>query len=154
MISYFNFKSQRGSSGGEGGGGAGAFLGLLVIAGLLIFGAWYLNSGLAPIGSSTKTTSKNKSEATLIAEGKKYTIQMTAQGFAPKDLVIKRYDTLTFTNVDTKQHWPISETCPTLDSHRALNQREAYGIVFDKAQSCTFYDKTFPAFKGTIKIVN
>ena len=125
------------------------FLGLLAIAGILILGLWYFNSGYAIYSSSNKVTD-SKDEAANITAGKKYTIEMTRVGFAPEILTIKTYDTITFINKDAFPHWPISSECSGLDAHRALGTGETYAIIFDTRKSCEFHDQYNPAFKGRI----
>ncbi len=129
------------------------FLGLLGVVALLLIAGWYLLLSPTSLFSGNQKSAEEK-----IAAGKEYIVEMTAKGFAPKDLIIKRFDTVTFINKDTGPHWPASgdhpthEICPGFDSLRSLGTGEKYGLVFEKEQTCPFHDHLNPAFQGKIII--
>lgn len=129
------------------------FLFLLFLVGVLIFLSWFLF-----VYPESPLFSLNLNEEERIRQGKTHTIEMTDKGFAPKDLKIKQFDTITFINKDGAPHWPASDVhpehkiCPGFDSLRGLTFGESYSLVFDKKISCPFHDHLNPALKGKIEV--
>jgi hypothetical protein len=140
----FDFKNQRGSSEG---GGAGPFLGMLAIAGILLFGFWYLSSGFSPYMEKNNPI-KPTDEAAKIKAGKKYTVEIMNQGFIPTVLTAHPYDTISFANNDAPRIHQIDSDCPELDA-----KPYPYSIIFTTTKTCNIHDHAVPAFKAVIKIV-
>lgn len=143
-LAYMINKSQKGN----------AFLGLLLCIGLLIVIGWYLF-----VSPYSPLLAENRQDASeRISEGSEYTVEMTEKGFAPKDIIVKRFDTVTFVNKGVQPHWPASDNhpehlvCPGFDALRALQGGEKYSIVFEEAKTCPFHDHLNPAFKGVITV--
>lgn len=77
--------------------------------------------------TETKTQSENivtTSENTEI-NPKTYTIEMTSFGFSPRDLSIKKGDTVIWINKDTVDRWPASAMHPTHTVYPGVNYDEA-----------------------------
>lgn len=144
MISY---RTQRGSF---------AFLGLLILAGVFIFLAYWVRSPDFPL---RKQAQDGKTEEQLTAEGVRYRIEITDKGFVPGVLHVEPYDTVTFVNRDIRPHWPVAgdldgkRACEEFGQGRELIQNEGYAIVFREENECAFSDKLSETFTaGTIYI--
>lgn len=89
-----------------------------------------------------------------------HVIEMTAVGFVPANLTIKKGDTVEFVNKDTRDWWPASgihpthELCPGFDSLRGLKPGERYSFTFNEARGlCPMHDHLKPSVKGQISII-
>ncbi|MEK7481023.1 MAG: hypothetical protein AAB604_02895 [Patescibacteria group bacterium] len=85
-------------------------------------------------------------------------IRITADGFDPTEITIKKGEIVIFINDDTRPHWPASAVhpthtqCPGFDALRGFMQGEEYRHQFLKSQTCPFHDHLNPSLKGTIII--
>ncbi|RJQ13768.1 hypothetical protein C4553_02680 [Candidatus Parcubacteria bacterium] len=55
----------------------------------------------------------NKESGAMMEKGKTHTVEMTAAGFIPSTLMIKKGDAVQFTNRGTKERWPATGLHPT-----------------------------------------
>lgn len=136
--------------------GSFAFLGLLILAGVFIFLAYWVRSPEFPLRQQAQD---GKTEDRLIAEGVKYRIEITDKGFVPGVLKVAPYDTVAFVNRDSKPHWPVpgdlsgERMCEEFGQGRQLMPGEGYAIVFREENECAFSDKENDVFTaGTIFI--
>ncbi len=136
--------------------GSLAFVGLLILAGVFIFLAYWVRSPDFPLRQQSPD---EKTEERLIAEGVKYRIEITEKGFIPGVVTVRPYDTITFINRDFRPHWPVAgdadgeRVCEEFGQGRELIQNEAYAVIFRKENECAFSDKLNEAFSaGTIFI--
>lgn len=137
--------------------GSFAFLGLLVLAVIFIFLAYWVRSDEFPLRQQNDDA--GKTEEQLIAEGVTYRVEITDKGFVPGVLKVAPFDTVAFINRDGQAHWPIAgdadgkKICEEFGQGRQLMQNEAYAIVFRDEGECAFSDKLNEAFSaGTIFI--
>jgi plastocyanin len=136
--------------------GSFAFLGLLILAGVFIFLAYWVRSPDFPLRRQLEDA---KTEEERIASGVRYRIEITDKGFVPGVVRIEPYDTVTFINRDTRAHWPVAGdlegrgVCAEFGQGRELIQNEGYAIVFREENECRFFDKLEEKFSaGTIYI--
>ena len=87
-----------------------------------------------------------------------HTIAMTADGFSPANLTIKKGDTVIFRNDDSRDRWPASGVhpvhllCPGFDALRPLASGETYSHAFPEAKECPMHDHLNPALRGKITV--
>jgi plastocyanin len=100
------------------------------------------------------------------------TISITDKGFEPKNLLIVVGTRVTWTNEDTKEHWPASNNHPThtlypgsglqkcgtedekniFDACHGLTPGESWSFTFTKAGEWSYHDHLFPSRLGTIHV--
>lgn len=103
-------------------------------------------------GSPTPTPS-----ATVAAETK--TIRITADGFQPNRLTVRKGTRVIFTNEDTQPHQPASDPHPIhtnyagFDAQRGIEPGQEWGFGFDRVGLWTFHDHLFPYLTGAIEVV-
>lgn len=141
------YEKQRGSL---------AFIGLILLAVILVFIAWWMRSPNFPLkqGSSDQAT-----DAERIQAGVKYRIEITDKGFVPGVLTIEPYDSVAFVNRDTVPHFPVPGDlsgkggCEEFGQGRELRPNEGYAVVFFTEGTCAFSDSLNQDFSaGTIFI--
>jgi len=95
------------------------------------------------------------------------TVEITSSGFSPKTLEINSGDTVTWTNMDSRSHWPASAVHPThtiypekggcigskFDACKGLSNRESYSFTFNEKGTWGYHDHLRASLTGTI-IVN
>ncbi len=102
-----------------------------------------------------------------------YDIEITSSGFSPKTLEINAGDTVTWTNKDSRNHWPASAIHPThtvypgssiskcgtsaeseiFDACNGLSAGESYSFTFNEKGTWKYHDHLSISRTGTI-IVN
>ena len=88
-----------------------------------------------------------------------FTVEITSSGFSPRILEISSGDTVTWTNRDSRSHWPASAVHPThtiyseFDARRGLSPGGEYSFTFERIGEWNYHDHLSPSLTGTI-IVN
>lgn len=128
------------------------FLGLLLLAGVLLFIIWYINADFAFFKDQPEDDPDF--EAKMIAAGKFWQIEITNKGFVPENVKLKQYDTLVFTNKDLVVHEivDIDENCPTVNSNRALVPNEIFSVRFAEEGVCEYAEAKNDDWSGVITI--
>lgn len=114
------------------------YFAVLLIAVLFVAGC--SKSGVT--GDAVKDTTTEKAADVTVtvedkgkADKKEYTIEMTSEGFSPKELTIKQGDTVTWLNKDTADRWPASAKHPTHETYPGSSitkcQTSEKGSIFD-----------------------
>jgi plastocyanin len=86
------------------------------------------------------------------------TIQITSDGFTPKDISVKRGDKIIFINSDDSPAWPASDfhpshdIYPTFDAGKGIDPGESWDFVFDQVGTWRFHDHLLPARRGVITV--
>lgn len=108
--------------------------------------------------------------AETVNSAQTHTLEMSSNGFSPKELTIKSGDTVRFTNVGTQRYWPASAFHPThtsypgssitkcntaeantiFDACRAYGPGETYSFIFTEVGSWKYHDHRNPSAAGTI----
>ena len=81
------------------------------------------------------------------------TVQITAEGFSPATIKIKRGDDIAWINQDESVHevYADQSALPAMDSTQPLSDGDTYIYTFDKAGSFNYYDPLNPTkYKGTV----
>ncbi len=96
----------------------------------------------------------------------RHTVEITAAGFSPDTLTIKKGETAAFLNKDAVAHWPASAFHPshraypdqggclgsTFDACKGLVQGEEFLFTFNHAGSWKYHDHMNPSLSGTIVV--
>ena len=83
-------------------------------------------------------------------------VKITASGFYPSTVTIKKGDYVQFVNTDTAAHWPASDPHPThtdypgFDALKGLANGETYRFQFNKAGAWGYHDHLHPSIHGTV----
>ena len=78
-------------------------------------------------------------------------IQMTATGFNPASLTVKKDTQVIFRNMDTKPHWPESDL-PGLDSLQGIAPSQTYSYTFSQLGVWNYKDHLNKKFTGSITV--
>lgn len=134
---------------------------VIVLAVLVVFGGWYAyttyytgsptQSGEEVVGSSMPVPGTSGVEETIVNVDTgvplNATVTLTADGFSPKSVTIRKGGTITFINEDTGKMWVASASHPahTMYGGTTLEQHCAAGAVapFDQCKSGATYMFTF-----------
>ena len=112
-------------------------------------------------------------EETISGSSSTHDIEITSSGFSPKTLEINAGDTVTWTNKDSRNHWPASASHPThtvypgssiskcgisaesetFDACNGLSAGESYSFTFNEKGTWKYHDHLSTSRTGTI-IVN
>jgi len=111
--------------------------------------------------------SENPTTLTVEITSSTLTVEITSSGFSPKTFEINAGDTVTWTNMDSRSHWPASAVHPThtvypepggcigskFDACKGLSNRESYSFTFNEKGTWGYHDHLRASLTGTI-IVN
>jgi plastocyanin len=139
------------------------FAGILLVALGFALGYWFKDQdGVDNESTPTPTPSVSQSptpSATPRPTPSLVTIRLTAQGPQPRSITIRKGDSVSFINDDSRAYWLVSDPhpahtdCPGLDSRRGLATGESYTLTFPAARTCSFHNELDPyAVGGTIII--
>lgn len=93
-------------------------------------------------------------------------VVVTDEGFSPKELKVKKGDTVVWTNKGSSSSWPASAMHPThsvypeqggcisstFDACRGLNLGEAFKFVFNQVGSWSYHDHLNPSHFGKVVV--
>ena len=99
-------------------------------------------------------------------------VEMTAGGFVPRTLSVKKGDTVTFVNKDTNKHWPASANHPShtvypgssvskcgapeadniFDTCKGLEEGESFSFIFNEVGSWGYHDHLRSGIRGSIVV--
>lgn len=86
------------------------------------------------------------------------TIEITASGFSPATVSVKKGTTVIFVNRDSTPHWPASgmhpthQLCPGFDALRGLQTGESYRFTFNDVKECPFHDHLNVSLRGKVTV--
>ena len=125
-------------------------LGLFVVVVVVVLSVTLFNSKT----TSNKGTT-NKTATATVASGK---VIISASGFSPATISVKKGSTVTWTNQDTKVHQVVSDPHPShtllpdLDSS-TLSSGDSYTFTFEKVGKFTYHDENNPlTIKGEVDV--
>lgn len=87
------------------------------------------------------------------------TVEYKNNKFIPSELKIKKGDTITWVNRDSRAVWPASGPHPThsgypsFDALRGLNTNETYSFTFDKVGLWKYHDHLNPSATGAVAVI-
>ncbi len=106
---------------------------------------------MKPKKASSPTTN-NTTKALAAAE-----VAITANGFSPATIKVKKGQTVTWINRDEKAHqvesdpYPTAETLPDLKSEAPTEKGQSYSFTFEQTGTFTYHDRLNPIkLKGTV----
>ncbi len=85
-------------------------------------------------------------------------VDITASGFSPTSITIKKGDYIWFVNKDSASHWPASNPHPThtdlpgFDALHALKTGEKYSYQFVKVGTWGYHDHLNPSVGGQVVV--
>lgn len=112
-----------------------------------------------PVGSMTTSSVPITGTEQTIEQVNSYQMDITKDGFVPKELTIKVGTTVVFVNDDVAPHRPASgphpvhTICPGLDALKNLNKGDTYQFTFTEAKVCPIHDHLNPSTTATITVV-
>ena len=95
---------------------------------------------------------------TTVPVAKKWNVAVKNGVFSPRELKIRKGDTVIWTIEDSTQSWPASAVHPThlvypgFDARTALNQGQSYSFTFDKTGSWRYHDHLNPSVTGVMEV--
>ena len=85
-----------------------------------------------------------------------YVVEISSRGFSPEILEVEQGDIVTWVNLDSKRHWPASDShpihdvYPDFDSKKPLMANEEWEFHFDKVGEWEYHDHLNPSKVGKI----
>jgi len=123
---------------------------VVIAALLIILSYWAGTNEKKEEAQPTKASPEESVKATA-------SVDITAKGFSPATITIKKGTLVTFTNKDKKEHQVASDPHPNhtklagFDSVTNLKTSNTYSFLFEKAGTYTYHDELNPLkFKGTV----
>lgn len=98
-------------------------------------------------------------EKSTLIETSDIQVSITQDGFSPQTIQIKKGQSVTFTNTDSREHQVASDPHPThtnlpgFDNQEALLMNDSYVYTFEKTGTFTYHDHLNPLkFHGTVVV--
>ncbi len=91
--------------------------------------------------------------------GETYEVVLKEEGFYPKELTIKKGDTVTFRTDRGERFWPASDLHPLHDIYSDFDPKKSIGsdlswsFKFKKVGEWKYHDHLFPYYRGIVKVV-
>jgi len=140
----------------------------IIILVLILLGVYLLQRG----GEVAQTSTSTEKAGEQPAEAKTYTVEITSNGYSPKELKINKGDKVTWVNKNSAGHWPASAMHPThalypgsglekcgtseqdkiFDSCKELSPGESWSFAFNEAGSWKYHDHLNLANTGSITV--
>lgn len=125
---------------------------LVILLAVLAVGAWFI---YRITQSRPKTITQQPQEQSSIQTAE---VNITANGFSPATINIKKGDQVMWKNTDSKLHrifaepYPTKSSLPDLDSE-ALQPNTSYGFIFEQAGTYKYTDYYNPTkFLGVVVV--
>lgn len=107
----------------------------------------------SPTPSPTPTPTPTQAPAPKTVD-----VSITATGFSPNNITIKKGDTVTFKNNDSRNRWPASAPHPTHTDYPEFDQKKAipaggtWSFKFEKVGTWAYHDHIFPTQFGKVTV--
>lgn len=144
---------------------------LAVVMGLaFIAAACNNNNGLPPENDTTQNTEEQAPAPTFengngLPEGQeeqpvaqKIEVAMTAKGFEPANITVKKGTKVAFVNKDTKSRWPASAPHPShtiypqFDPKAGVAAGKNWEFTFDRVGDWKYHDHLIPTMFGSVTV--
>jgi plastocyanin len=144
----------------------------LIASALIIGGVYYFSR--SGVNAPTSVPSSKSMEIGTSVPASGNTVEITANGFSPSEIKIKKGDTVTWMNKDASPHWPASAAHPThtvypgsdikkcgtsaqfgiFDACKGLATGESFSFKFDQIGTWKYHDHLKPAapFFGSVVV--
>src|SRR3989344_3262697 len=144
---------------------------LMFLLGILVLAGCKSTQDTATQGTTGNTATNNEDQGSTTSNPTTYTVKVTSDGFSPKELIIKRGDTVKWVNENSKESWPASAKHPThtvypgsgiekcgtseqskiFDACRGLKTGESWSFTFNDVGEWGYHDHlNFPGSSGKI----
>lgn len=126
---------------------------LLLVLGALVFTAASCDKKQEAVTPSPVPASQTEPTAVTQEE-----IQVSDNGFTPKDLTVKKGSTVTFTNKSSKTVWPASDPHPThtddsaFDPKKGIEAGASWSFTFNQVGEWGLHDHLSPFRRGTVTV--
>lgn len=86
-------------------------------------------------------------------------LEMDSKGFSPSEITVSVGETVTFINIDDRNHWPASNVHPIHEEYSEFDPRgsikpgESWSFTFERAGIWEYHDHLIPPHRGTIEVV-
>jgi plastocyanin len=111
-----------------------------------------------PVTTPTPNPTPTAPPATPPAASSNATINMTASGFSPATLTVKKGTTVTFVNDDSKPRQPASAPHPShtdypgFDPKQGIAPSDSWDFTFDRVGTWRYHDHLNPTQFGSITV--
>lgn len=131
------------------------------LGGLLIVGVgigYYSFKSFAPKADNNSVLSSQGSQSE--APSGQNVVTITADGFSPRVVTIKKGETVTWTNKDTNPHTvnsdphPVHGLYPILNTVGFINAGESKSLAFTEAGTYTYHDHFNASLTGEVVVTN
>ncbi len=157
----------------------GGIVGLIVVALVVIIGIFiFVFSGNQEAQTGQEPEEQQPSITIGVEEGvneptsKTVTVEITSSGFSPRTMEINSGDTVMWTNLDSRSHWPASAVHPThtvypgssinkcggsdegstFDACSGVRAGGSYSFTFNEKGSWGYHDHLRSSLTGTIVV--
>lgn len=113
---------------------------------------------LAKVSSNTKIPNPQTPQV-LAATTSDVTIEISADGYKPKEVKIKKGTKVIFKNLGQDLHWPASNIHPThtiypeFDPQKPIKKGESWEFVFEKNGVWRYHDHLIPTLTGSVTVL-
>jgi plastocyanin len=124
---------------------------------ILVLGLTLVAAGCNKSTPSDTNTGDSNTQTTPLSGT--VTVKITATGFNPSTLTVKKGTTIVFESADSPAHWPASDPHPShtglpgFDSLRGLTQGQTYSYTFNKVGTWGMHDHLNAFVKGSVTVV-
>ena len=93
-----------------------------------------------------------------LRSGTEHIVELSNDGYSPKDLTIQKGETVKFTTTRDKHFWPASSLHPShriypdFDPQEAIAAEESWSFTFKKVGNWRYHDHISPYFTGEIEV--
>ena len=98
-------------------------------------------------------------QASLTQSGTEYAIQLSDDGYSPKNLTVQKGDTVKFTTVRDSHFWPASSLHPShriypdFDPQEPIAVEDSWSFTFREVGNWRYHDHISPYYTGEIEVV-
>ncbi|MEK7540140.1 MAG: plastocyanin/azurin family copper-binding protein [Patescibacteria group bacterium] len=143
--------------------------GIFVLLAVLTFGCTQPQAN-GPTGNATNTGNANTPPALEVGN---FTVEVTAAGYAPQNLTIKKGSTVTWVNKTSTPNWPATAQHPTHDKYpgssitkcgtgeaedifdacKGLEEGQSFSFTFNEAGEWAYHEHLTVKMFGKITVV-
>src|SRR5688572_759296 len=121
-------------------------------------GRWLtLAVAVVVVGAASLFVALQQNGSSSVQAAPSATVEISAEGFQPQTIRIKKGETVTWVNKDAAAHHVVAdpftgtESSHTLNSDSPLAQDESYTSTFEEVGTFSYHDQLDPAaFRGTV----
>lgn len=89
--------------------------------------------------------------------GKEYVVELRAEGYYPKEIIVRKGDWVKFVNKRDDPFWPASDLHPIHTIYPEFDPRQPmesnWSFRFDKVGGWRYHDHLTPIFAGRVEVI-